>query len=92
MIMQIVALRDIKTNLFSQPQFIMSIEGWRRAIGDAIQDKKEPYDWVRHPEDFEAWHMGQYDDNTGEFTEPKDGERNIHKGEYIQLFALDALK
>lgn len=70
MILQVVCLRDIKTDTHSQPQFVPHIEAWRRAISDAVNGRipeAKNQDFVAHPEDFEAYHLGEWDDNTADF-------------------------
>lgn len=69
--LQIVCLRDIKTDAHTVPQFVPHIEAWRRAISDAINrpdSQAANLDFVKHPEDFEAYHLGEWDDNTAEFS------------------------
>ncbi len=63
--MQIVAVRDIVSNAYSQPQFALHIGQAKRAFGD--QCRSNEGDMGRHPEDFEIWHLGEFDDNTGQF-------------------------
>lgn len=68
--LQIVVLRDIKTDAHTVPQFIAHIEAWRRALGDAINNpgpETANLEFVKHPEDFEAYHLGEWDDNTAAF-------------------------
>lgn len=68
--MQIVCLRDIKTDAHTVPQFVPHIESWRRAISDAINKPDQQaaqFDFVKHPEDFEAYHLGEWDDQTAKF-------------------------
>lgn len=67
--MQIVALRDTVANVYGQPMFVASIGGAIRSFGDQCQG--EPTDQnqlAKHPGDFEMWHLGTYDDETGNFT------------------------
>jgi hypothetical protein len=60
-----VAIRDIKANVFAQPYFVTSLGGAVRAFGDEIQ-RAEPNNLMnKHPNDFELYHIGEYDDNTG---------------------------
>lgn len=64
--LQIVTIRDLKTNTYSAPQFIHSIGGYLRGMGDVVNGPKEN-DLAKHPEDFEVWHLGTWCDNTGQW-------------------------
>lgn len=62
--MQIVVVRDIKANCFGQPNFVPNLGSSIRAFGDQCQDEKAGV-LFQHPEDFELYHIGEYDDGTG---------------------------
>lgn len=63
----VIAIRDQKANNFTQPFTAPSIGIALRSWGDQINDPKNAeLDQARHPEDFAMWHIGEYDDNTGE--------------------------
>ena len=66
MIMQIVAIRDMKANVWSQPQFVPSIGSYLRQLGDEVNSPRENNVLHNHPEDFESWHLGHYNDETGQ--------------------------
>lgn len=74
--LHIVALRDIKANCFSQPQFVPSIGSYLRQLGDEVNTPRQDNILNKHPEDFEAYHMGDYDDSNG---------RMELKDEYTQI-------
>lgn len=65
----ILAVRDQKTVNFTQPVTAPTIGAAIRSWGDQLNspDNKNN-DQARHPEDFSLWHLGDYDDNTGEIT------------------------
>lgn len=65
--MHIVALRDSAVNAFSQPQAVASIGGYLRGLGDEVNRKAENNQLANHPEDFEAFELGMYDDGTARF-------------------------
>ncbi|QCQ84989.1 nonstructural protein [Blackfly microvirus SF02] len=67
MILTIVATRDIKANAFAQPQFVQNIGHYMRAFSDEVNRKDENNLLWKHPEDFEIYELGKYDDNTAEF-------------------------
>lgn len=60
--MQMVALRDIVANVMNQPNFVAHIGMAIRSFGDECQRKEKGNVMAEHPEDFELWHIGEYDD------------------------------
>lgn len=65
--MHIIATRDIKANVFSQPEFVPSLGGAIRAFGDACQDTTRTDALGKHPEDFELYDLGWYGDGDAHF-------------------------
>lgn len=65
--MQIVAVRDIKANVYAQPMFVGSLGAAIRSFGDECQREDNNNVLYKHPEDFELWHLGEYDDADGSF-------------------------
>lgn len=63
--LHIIATRDIVSDLYSIPMFVPSIGGAVRAFGDECRKKDGQGDLNKHPEHFELWHLGEYDDNAG---------------------------
>lgn len=61
-----IATRDIVANVFSQPIFVPHIGIAIRAFGDECSGKGQQKDLAAHPEDFELWLIGEYDDITGQ--------------------------
>lgn len=66
--LQVIATRDIVANVYSPPMFIPHIGQAIRSFGDECQRKERGNPLGEHPEDFELWHLGTYDDNTGVIT------------------------
>lgn len=68
---KIVTIRDRAADLFGQPSFVNNLGGAIRQFGDEIKKPSTPerpnslYD---HPEDFDFYLLGEYDDETGVFT------------------------
>lgn len=65
--MHIVAMRDIKANVFAQPQFVLSLGGFLRAFEDECTGDPEKSIVAKHPEDFEAYELGWYGDGDAHF-------------------------
>jgi len=65
--LNIVATRDIKADVFSQPEFVHSLGSAIRAFGDACQDKERKDALGKHPEDFELYHLGWFGDGDAHF-------------------------
>ena len=73
MIYKIVAIRDRAGDLFSQPAFVNSRGAAIRSFGDEVNRKAENNQLNTHPEDFDLYEIGTFDDSTGELipTTPK---------------------
>ncbi|WMC01497.1 nonstructural protein [Microvirus D_HF4_340] len=69
----IVAVRDIKTDVFGTPIFVNHQGAAIRSFGDQCTGTVQNADQtlMQHPEDFELYKLGEYDDNTGEFSNEK---------------------
>lgn len=66
MLLQILVLRDDKSDGFGVPQFVASVGIGTRAFMDAINGS-EASDLSKHPEDFTLYHVGEYDDSSCSF-------------------------
>lgn len=64
---KIVTVRDRQLDVFGTPNFSVALGGSIRAFGDEINrvDVNNPLN--KHPEDFDLYHLGEYDDETGHF-------------------------
>lgn len=69
----LIATRDIKTDSYGVPITTQHLGSAIRAFEDQIQGKTPNGDQtlINHPEDFELYQLGYYDDNTGEFENAK---------------------
>lgn len=56
------AVRDAALNAYMQPFFSPSTGGATRAFVDAVKSDDSPM--FKHPEDYELFHLGDYDDET----------------------------
>lgn len=76
--MVLVAVRDAKASVFSQPMFFQSLGQALRSFGDAVNDDKSEF--AKHPEDYSLWHLGYYDDAVGVPEPLAEGPRHIVNG------------
>lgn len=68
MMYEIVAVRDIRTNAYSQPQFVPHQGQAIRGFGDQCMDSTNNNNLMaKHPEDFELYYLGQFNDQNGRF-------------------------
>lgn len=77
MILRIYAIRDIKAAAFAPPFFMQRDEMAIRAFSDAIKDPN--HQMSRHAEDYELFHLGEFDDESGK-VEPVVGPRFLANG------------
>lgn len=67
MILKICAVRDRAADCFGQPFFVPAIGGAIRSFGDEVNRKAEGNSLAAHPEDFDLYELGTFDDNTATF-------------------------
>lgn len=67
----IVTIRDIKTDSYFTPQFVKSLGGYIRQLGDDINGQVPAGTLAetmkQHPEDFEVYRLGTWDDENAVF-------------------------
>lgn len=71
-ILKIVAIKDCAVQAFMRPSFIPATGGAVREFGDAVNDPK--HEIYKHPGDYEMYYLGDFDEETGQFTCPKSPE------------------
>jgi len=64
--LKIIIVRDIKANAYANPMFAASIGGTIRGFADEI-NKGDGNPLALHPEDYELYLFGEYDEQKGEF-------------------------
>lgn len=80
MILKIVAVRDRAADVFGQPNFVASIGAAIRAFGDEVNRSGDPNNaFNKHPEDFDLYEIGEYDDSTAELIPIKPRQLAIGK-------------
>lgn len=70
--LHIVVTRDIKADVYSQPQFVPNLGGFLRSFADecAGNNPGNPQGMSiieKHPEDFEVYELGWYGDHDAHF-------------------------
>lgn len=64
----VIAVRDRAADVFGQPGFYTSTGGAIRSFGDEINNPRDGNNmFCKHPEDFDLYLLGDFDDNTGLF-------------------------
>lgn len=67
MILVIVSVRDAKMEAFGRPVFVTTVGGAIRSFDDEVNRDERDNQMFAHPEDFQLYQLGTFDDNTGEF-------------------------
>ena len=62
-----VCVRDIKANLYFAPMSYQSLGQAERHFRDEVNRKADGNTLASHPEDFELFHVGSFDDETCHF-------------------------
>lgn len=63
--LQIVAVKDRALDTFMRPFYVPALGAAIRSFGDEIN--RVEGEMYKHPDDFDLFHLGTWDDNTGEF-------------------------
>jgi hypothetical protein len=63
--LEIVAVRDRAIDSFGRPVFIVSLGAAVRSFIDQINDASTEF--AKHPEDYDLYHLGSFDDGDGRF-------------------------
>lgn len=63
MILKIFAIRDRQLNAYMQPFFAPTSGAATRGFRDLVNEQGHQLN--KHPEDYELWHLGEFDDATG---------------------------
>lgn len=65
MIQMIVSVKDTAAQAFGRPVFVPAIAVAVRSFRDEVNKPGSSEDLARHPEDFELYELGSFDDSTG---------------------------
>lgn len=63
----VVAVRDRAADCYAVPNFVASIGGAIRGFADEINRSAADNMFFNHPEDFDLYQLGTYDDADGSF-------------------------
>ena len=69
----VLAVRDRAADVFGRPFYVPSLGAGIRSFSDYI-NSKEDGEMQKHPEDFDLYHLAEFDDESGVFeclTKPK---------------------
>lgn len=66
-IMQIVAVRDTKADTYSRPFFVPTLGMAIRSFHDEVNRVDQNNELNKHPEDFNLYHLGTFEDEKGTF-------------------------
>lgn len=61
-----LAVRDRQLDAFMRPFCVQTIGQGIRSFGDEVQRQDQPM--YQHPEDYELYHLGDFDEETGKLT------------------------
>lgn len=67
MIYKVLAIRDRAADIFGQPMFFGTLGAAIRAFGDEVKTPRENNNLNKHPDDFDLYHIANYNEETGEF-------------------------
>lgn len=64
---KVMSIRDRISETFSQPMFFATVGAAIRAFADEVKRPAENNNLNKHPDDFDLFQVGEFDDNSGEF-------------------------
>jgi len=65
--LKILVVRDIKADVYGQPFYSATKGAAVRNFGDQCQNGDPNNMLTKHPEDFELYYLGEYDDENASF-------------------------
>lgn len=76
---KILSVRDRAIDAFGQPFFSASVGGAIRSFSDEVNRQAENNPLAKHPDDFDLYLLGEFDDATGEFSQERPSQVAIGK-------------
>lgn len=72
MMLKVCAIKDCAVQVFERPVFVPHTQGAMRSFADEVNRQGSadmPNHLNLHAEDFELWHVAEFDTETGEFVD-----------------------
>lgn len=66
--MIVVSIKDRAADAFGRPFYVPSVGVAIRSFQDEVNRASEDNQMYQHPDDFDLFDLGSFDDNTGAFT------------------------
>lgn len=80
-----VAVKDLAVGAFMRPFFVQSRGVANRSFADEVNNAESPMN--KHPEDYELYELGSFDEESGRLAEHEDGApvllsrgKDVHRG------------
>lgn len=64
----VFAVRDTCVEAYMLPMYFLNKAAATRALGDAVNRPEKDNQFYQHPEHFQLWFLGEFDDSNGVFT------------------------
>lgn len=64
----ILAIYDRQLDAFMTPFFAQSVNAGIRSFGDLINSNPQEMEAARHPDDYDLYHLGEFDSDKGTLT------------------------
>lgn len=64
---KVCTIRDRAIATYGQPFFVANVGSAIRGFGDEVKRADDNNQLHKHPEDFDLFYLGEYDDQTGTF-------------------------
>jgi hypothetical protein len=66
--MIVVSIKDRAADAYGRPFYVPSVGVAIRSFQDEVNRQSDDNQMYQHPDDFDLFHLGEFDDNTGLFT------------------------
>lgn len=65
--LKIYSIKDLAAQAFGRPMYLQSTGVALRTVTDEVNRSDDTNNLYRHPADFELYHHGEFDEDTGKF-------------------------
>ncbi len=72
MLQYVISVKDRAADIFNRPFFVPHRNVAIRDFTDEVNRKADDNQLSKHPDDFDLYLLGQFDDNTGKFIQLED--------------------